>query len=72
MDQKYLEKLEFNKIKEILSSFAITYLGKDLALNLSPMDNKKDILKLDDFIKDKLNFVYVSEYSQVAKVAFAE
>lgn len=37
-----------------------------------PEGNRKDIAELDDFIKDKLNFVYVSEYSQVAKVAFAE
>ena len=45
MNQKYLEKLEFNKIKEILSSFAITYLGKNLCNNLFPMNNKKEIEK---------------------------
>ena len=45
MNQKYLEKLEFNKIKDILKSFAITYIGKNLADDLFPMDNKKEIEK---------------------------
>ena len=35
MDQKYLEKLEFNKIKEILSNYAITYIGKEHSLIFS-------------------------------------
>ena len=48
MNTKYLEKLEFNKIKEILSSYAVTYLGKDYALDLFPMDNKKAIEKALD------------------------
>ena len=33
---KYLEKLEYNKILEILSGFAVTTIGKDLALSLKP------------------------------------
>lgn len=37
-----------------------------------PADNKKDILKLDDFIKEKLEFKYVSDYSEVISLAFAE
>ncbi len=45
METKYLEKLEFNKIKEILSNYTITSLGKNLALNLNPLNNKKDIEK---------------------------
>ena len=45
MNQKYLEKLEFNKIKDILKSFAITYIGKNLADDLFPMDDKKEIEK---------------------------
>lgn len=39
MKEKYLEKLEFNKIKEILSSFAITYIGKDLVCSLMPSND---------------------------------
>lgn len=36
MKQKYLEKLEFNKILEILSNYCKTDLGKKSALNLLP------------------------------------
>ena len=36
MKQKYLEKLEFNKILEILSNYCKTDLGKRSALNLLP------------------------------------
>ena len=32
----YLDKLEFNKIQEILENFCITYTGKELARNLIP------------------------------------
>ena len=45
METKTLEKLEFNKIKEILSSYAITYLGKSRSSCIMPMNNKKDIEK---------------------------
>ena len=45
MNSKYLEKLEFNKIKNILSEFALTFIGKDLANNLSPMNSKTEIEK---------------------------
>ena len=45
MENKYLEKLEFNKIKENLSTFSSTFLGKEKALNLMPLNNKKDIKK---------------------------
>lgn len=44
----YLEKLEYNKILNKLSSHAITYLGKQLCLNLSPSNDKnivENILK---------------------------
>lgn len=47
MLQKNLEKLEFSKIKKILSDFAITDNGKDFALNLTPatcLDEAKKLL----------------------------
>ena len=45
MNKKSLEKLEFNKICEIISSFAITYIGKSYSNNIIPLENKKDIQK---------------------------
>ena len=45
MNDKYLEKLEFNKIKEILKGFCKTYIGQKNSDNLEPYSNKKDIIK---------------------------
>ena len=36
MENKYLNKLEFNKILEILASFSVTNLGKDACFKLMP------------------------------------
>jgi ATP-dependent Lon protease len=36
-----------------------------------PKENEKDILKLDDLIKEKLEFKYVSDYKEVMDLAFA-
>lgn len=43
MNTKYIEKLEFNKILNILSDNCITDVGKNLAKNLFP-ENKKEIV----------------------------
>ena len=46
MNTKYLDKLEYVKILNILSSFAKTYIGKDMCLNLMPSNNKAEVQKL--------------------------
>jgi len=43
MLNKFLEKLEYNKILNILQTFAKTYIGKELCLNLKPCFNKDDV-----------------------------
>lgn len=45
MDLKTLEKLEFNKICNILKSYTLTYIGMDFAENLKPLTSKKEIEK---------------------------
>ena len=45
MNLKTLEKLEFNKICDILKSYTLTYIGKDFAENLKPLTSKKEIEK---------------------------
>lgn len=45
MNSKAIEKLEFNKICDILQGYAITYIGKNYASNLMPMSSKSDIEK---------------------------
>lgn len=45
MNSKAIEKLEFNKICDILQGYAITYIGKDYANSLKPMSSKVEIEK---------------------------
>ena len=42
----YLEKLEFNKILDILSNFCVTHQGKQLALKLLPSNQKETVKQL--------------------------
>lgn len=46
MDTKYLEKLEFNKIIEMISNFCCTYKGKELASQLVPSNKINEVKKL--------------------------
>ena len=45
MEKIFLEKLEFNKILEKLSTFAITTLGKNYCNNLFPNINQAKVKK---------------------------
>lgn len=45
MNQIYLEKLEYNKILEKLSSFCHTYIGKNLVLSLLPSSDRDIVEK---------------------------
>ena len=58
MESKYFEKLEFNKIKEILSKFAVTFLGKDMALFLEPLKNKTEIEKALNQVTEAVTLIY--------------
>ena len=44
MNNKYLDKLEYNKILDILSTFTNTCIGKELCLNLKPKFNQDDVI----------------------------
>ena len=44
MHNKSLEKLDYYKILDILSNFCITSIGKDIAKNLQPSNNKDTVL----------------------------
>ena len=43
MNQTYLNKLEYNKILEKLSTYCHTYLGKNEALSLLPSSDKSEV-----------------------------
>ena len=58
METKYFEKLEFNKIKEKLEGFCITFLGKKIALELSPLYSKNEIEKAINQTFEASNLIY--------------
>ena len=43
MNDTYLQKLEYNKIKEKLSNYCKTYIGKNYVSNLMPSNNKEEV-----------------------------
>lgn len=58
MDIKSLEKLEFNKICEILKSFCITYIGQNYAEELKPFSLKQDIIKAQKQTSEASTLLY--------------
>ena len=45
MNQKYLTKLEYNKVLDKLENFAKTYIGKEKCKNLIPSNNVSNLLE---------------------------
>lgn len=58
MQTTYLEKLEFNKIKNILSYYAKTDNGKKMCLNLQPSNNKEKVQKALDETTEAVALLY--------------
>ena len=73
MENKYYEKLEFNKIKDILEKYCITFAGKKLVNTLQPMNFKGKIEKACLQTFDASNLLYrkgnipVSEIADITK-----
>lgn len=58
MKTSYLNKLEFDKVLSILSNFSITYIGKELALNLMPSTNPETVKKLQQETSEAYSLIY--------------
>ena len=58
MNNNYLEKLEYNKILEILSSYTKTYIGKKLSLELSPSFDAIEVANLQLQTSEALSLLY--------------
>lgn len=56
--EKNLNKLEFNKIIDILSQFAITKEGKKLCFSLLPFYNKEKVLKVQNETTEALVLLF--------------
>ena len=58
MNPKYLNKLEYNKILDILSAYCKTYIGKDICFNLMPCIEKEKAQKLLDETNEAVSLRY--------------
>lgn len=58
MNPKYLNKLEYNKILNILSTYCKTYIGKDICFNLMPCIEKEKAQKLLDETNEAVSLRY--------------
>ena len=58
MKNIYLEKIEFNKIIDVLSSFAITSIGKKRCMDIYPLNNKEKIEKSLAETTEALSLIY--------------
>lgn len=58
MNTNYLDKLEFNKVKEMLENFTSTYIGKNIILNLFPSNKKENVESNLQETEEAVNLVY--------------
>ena len=58
MNKNYLNKLEYNKILDLLTNNSITYIGKDLCLNLLPSFKEAKVTKLLQETSEASNLIY--------------
>ncbi len=65
----YLEKLEFNKILEMLSNFCVTEQGKKLALSLLPNNQKTKVKRLLQETNEAVNLSYRNGFASFYEIA---
>ena len=58
MNTKYLNKLEYYKILDTLSSYSKTYLGKEMIQNLTPSFDYEEVSHLQHQTKQATNLLY--------------
>ena len=65
----YLEKIEYPKILNILSNYAITYLGKEKCINLKPSNNKEAVQTALNETEETLNLLYRCNTPPITEIA---
>ena len=58
MNTKYINKLEFYKITDMLSNFCVTYKGKEFSFNLAPSNDKNIVKQLLEETSEAVNLSY--------------
>ena len=68
MNKTYLEKLEYNKILEILANFCHTYIGKDLSLNLLPSFKKDEVKNALSETSEAISLIQRSSVPPISEI----
>ena len=68
MNNYYLNKLEYNKILEILSNYSSTYIGKDMCLNLLPSNDKQEVKEKLEETKEAVDILYRSSTPPITDI----
>ena len=72
MNEKTIQKLEFNKIKEIVSEYAITYIGKNLSMSMQPIENLNDLQKALKQTTEASTLLYRKSSCPISEIANIE
>ncbi len=67
--KNYLEKLEYQNILNILSTYSTTYLGKEQCLNLLPSNNQHDVQNMLRETEEALNILYRCNTPPISEIA---
>ena len=68
MNKIYLEKLEYNKILEILANFCHTYIGKELSLNLLPSFKKDEVKNALSETSEAISLIQRSSVPPISEI----
>ena len=68
MNNIYLEKLEYNKILEKLSTYCTTFLGKNLSLLLKPSNKKEEVKNLLDETNEAIKLLDRFSFPPINKI----
>lgn len=69
MNKNSLEKLEFSKIKEKLSQYCVTYLGKKKISELEPENKKEEVQERLNQTQEAINLIYQNFTSPLYEIA---
>ena len=67
--RNYLEKIEYPKILNILSAYALTYIGKEKCATLTPSKNKNDVQNMLKETEEALNILYRCNTPPISEIA---
>lgn len=69
MNTKYIDKLEYSKILNILAENCITNIGKNIALNLRPKNNKDVVFSLLKETSEATSLIYKKHQPPFIEIA---